>query len=60
MIGRRGITQAAFTTKEIRELSLLENLKTYMIKSEVPDSMTDASNTEMLDRAISRRTKLLH
>lgn len=60
IIGRRGITQAAFTTKEIRELSLLENLKTYMLKSEVEDSMTDASKTEMLERAISRRTKLLH
>ena len=31
-----------------------------MVKSEVEDSMTDASKTEMLDRAISRRTKLLH
>ena len=60
IIGRRGITQAAFTTKEIRELSLLQNLKTYMVKSEVEDSMTDASRTEMLERAISRRTKLLH
>ena len=39
---------------------MLENLKTYMVKSEVDDSMTDASNTEMLERAISRRTQLLH
>lgn len=26
MIGRRGITQAAFSTKEIREISALEDL----------------------------------
>ena len=43
MIGRRGITQAAFSTKEIRELASLSNLNTYMVQSEVEDSMTDAS-----------------
>ena len=59
MIGRRGITQAAFSTKEIRELASLSNLKTYMVYSEVEDSMTDASHTELLDRAIGRRTKFL-
>ena len=52
MIGRRGITQAAFSTKEIRELANLSNVKTYMVFSEVEDSMTDASHTELLDRAI--------
>jgi len=35
MIGRRGITQAAFSIKEIRELSQLTDLKTYMVWSEV-------------------------
>ena len=59
LIGRRGITQAAFTTKEIRELASLKNVKTYMVYPEVEESMTDASHTEMLDRAISRRTKFL-
>lgn len=59
MIGRRGITHAAFSTKEIRELASLSGLKTYMVDSEVQDSMTDASHTEMLDRAIGRRTKFL-
>ena len=59
MIGRRGITQAAFSTKEIRELASLKNVKTYMVYPEVEESMTDASHTEMLDRAISRRTKFL-
>lgn len=59
MIGRRGITQAAFSTKEIRELASLANIRTYMVHSEVEDSMTDASHTELLDRAIGRRTKFL-
>mmetsp|Transcript_47332 Transcript_47332/g.62630 ORF Transcript_47332/g.62630 Transcript_47332/m.62630 type:complete len:284 (-) Transcript_47332:403-1254(-) len=59
MIGRRGITQAAFSTKEIRELASLDNLKTYMVLPEVQDSMTEASRTETLDRAIGRRTKFL-
>ena len=31
MIGRRGITQAAFTTKEIRELASLDKLNLYMV-----------------------------
>jgi hypothetical protein len=30
-----------------------------MVKSEVAESMTEASQTEMLDRAISRRTQFL-
>ena len=60
MIGRRGITQAAFSIKEIRELSQLAGLKTYMVWSEVQDSMTEASLTETLDRAICRRTKFLN
>ena len=59
MIGRRGVTQAAFSTKEIRELASLDNLATYMIESEVTDSVTSSSEIEMLDRAISRRTQFL-
>ena len=59
MIGRRGITQAAFTTKEIRELANLANVTTYMVHDEIEDSMTDASHTEMLDRAIMRRTNFM-
>lgn len=59
MIGRRGITQAAFSIKEIRELASLEGVNTYMVNSEVQDSMTEASWNEMLDRPISRRTKFL-
>ena len=43
MIARRGINQAAFTTKEIRELTALDDLELYMIRQEYEDSMTDAS-----------------
>ena len=37
----------------------MRGVTTYMVESEVVDSMTDASQTEMLDRAISRRTQYL-
>jgi len=59
MIGRRGITQAAFNTKEMRELTSVDNLQTYMVQSEVNDSMTDASRTEALERAYMRRNDFL-
>ena len=59
MIARRGINQAAFTTKEIRELTALEDLELYMIRQEYEDSMTEASVTEMLEKKIARRTQLL-
>lgn len=59
MIGRRGITHAAFSIKEIRELASLENLQTYMVLPEIEDSLTEASKTELLDRAIGRRSKFL-
>ena len=59
MIGRRGITQAAFTTKEIKEVCNLEGITTYMIKQEVDDSINDASRLELLLRGIGRRTDFL-
>ncbi len=59
MIGRRGVTQAAFTTKEIKELCNLEGITTYMIKQEVDDSLNDASKLELLLRGIGRRTDFL-
>jgi len=59
MIGRRGITHAAFSIKEIRELAAIENLQTYMVLPEIEDSLTEASKTELLDRAIGRRSKFL-
>lgn len=59
MVGRRGITQAAFTTKEIKDLCKLPNIKTYMIRSEFENSMTDASKLELVLRGIGRRTEFL-
>ena len=59
MTARRGITQAAFTTKEIREICALDDLDLYMVKQEYTDSMTDASMTEALDNKIRRRNDLI-
>jgi len=59
MVGRRGITQAAFSTKEIKELVNLPNLKTYMLREEVEASFNDESTTELLLRGIGRRTEFL-
>ena len=42
-VARRGITHAAFTTKEIREVAAIPGLELYMVKDEVQRSMTDAS-----------------
>lgn len=42
-VARRGITHAAFTTKEIRELASIPGLECYMVRDEVQRSMTDAS-----------------
>ena len=38
-VARRGLAHAAFSTKEIRELSSLPDLELYMLKNEVADSM---------------------
>lgn len=45
-VARRGITHAAFTTKEIREISAIPDLQLFMIKDEVRRSMTDSSEQE--------------
>ena len=34
-VARRGITQVAFTTKEIREVASIKNIELYMMKDEV-------------------------
>ena len=61
MIARRGVTQAAFTTKEIKELCQLSNVpKFYILRDEWNDSMrSDASKLEALTRGIGRRTEYL-
>ena len=61
-MARRGITQAAFTTKEIRELSAIPGLELYMMRDEVERSMTAASDAELhsnFRRAVGRRTEFL-
>lgn len=61
-VARKGITHAAFTTKEIKELSAIPGLERYMMKDEVQRSMTDASEAEMHStyaRAVGRRTEFL-
>ena len=61
MIGRRGATQASFSTKEIKDLCSLSNMpEFYIVKSEWDDSLaTDASKTELLVRGVGRRTEFL-
>jgi hypothetical protein len=34
-VARRGITQAAFTTKEVREVAAIKDIELYMMKDEV-------------------------
>lgn len=61
-MARRGINQAAFTLKEMREISAIEGLQLYMMKDEVQRSMTEASDLEMnanYARAVGRRTEFL-
>ena len=61
-MARRGITQAAFTTKEIREISTIPGLELYMMRDEVQRSMTAASDAELNSnyaRAVGRRTEFL-
>lgn len=61
MVARRGVTHAAFTTKEIKELCGLSTVpKFYVIRQEWQDSMsTDASKVEAVIRGINRRTEFL-
>lgn len=61
-VARRGITQTAFTLKEIREVSAIPGLQFYMMRDEVRRSMTDSSEQELAStyaRLVERRTKFL-
>lgn len=61
-VARRGITHAAFTTKEVREIAAIKGIELYMMKDEVQRSMTEASEQEMRSnyaRAVGRRTEFL-
>lgn len=47
IVGRRGIIQSAFTVKELRELSKLENVKMFLYKEEFESSLNEISKKEM-------------
>ncbi|CAI2365582.1 unnamed protein product [Moneuplotes crassus] len=65
LVARRGIYQSAFTTKEVRELSKLPQIKMYLFKEELEKSRNEASLLEatpgssIYARAINRRTTFL-
>ena len=65
IIGRRGIIQSAFTTKEIRELTKIPGLELVIVKEELERSMNEESLVEikpgkaLSSRAVKRRTDFL-
>jgi len=65
IIGRRGICQAAFTTKEIREVSRIGKVKLYTFERDWKESLNESSKVEMTPgtsteaRAVARRTQFL-
>ncbi|CDW82125.1 UNKNOWN [Stylonychia lemnae] len=65
VIGRRGVIQSAFTIKEIREISRIENVQLYMFREEYDQSRNDQSIEETgagfspLSRGWHRRTEFL-
>ena len=62
LVGRRGVCQSSFTTKELRELSRLPELRMAALSEEIERSLTPASWEEMEvgrtteARAVERRT----
>lgn len=46
LLGRRGMIQCSFTTKELREMTKLHGVKCYVIKEEIENSMNDVSMAE--------------
>jgi len=65
VVGRRGCIQAAFTTKELRELFKMEDVELYLIQDDINSSLTEASTKEYTDpldfrfRANKRKFELL-
>ena len=65
IVGRRGVVQSAFTIKELREVSRIDNIKLYVMRSEFDSSMNEASYLELgagfspLSRGIARRTDFI-
>ncbi|CAH0363699.1 unnamed protein product [Pelagomonas calceolata] len=59
VVGRRGATQAAFTTKEVRELTELENAALVIDPAELEAGDTEASIEEGKARPLKRKRKFL-
>ena len=65
IIGRRGVIQSAFSIKEIREISRIQNLQMYVFREEFDASINDASSVEIgagfspYSRGWYRRTEFL-
>jgi len=65
IVGRRGCIQAAFTTKELREIMKMEDVEVYLMKSDIEKSLNEASKQEYTDpldirfRANKRKFELL-
>lgn len=65
LLARRGIFQSAFTTKEMREILWMEDVKTYILNRDIEESRNEASLEEgriganNQAWAISRRTAML-
>lgn len=60
VVGRRGTAQAAFTIKELRELTKLDGVGCVIQKDELARSLTEASLQEIADaRAVKRINELI-
>lgn len=60
LVGRRGSAQAAFTMKEIRELTKLEKVSCVVDPEELQQSLTESSQLEINEqRAKKRMNELL-
>jgi hypothetical protein len=65
MIGRRGVVQTAFTIKEIREVSKIQNIRLFAMRDEFEASINESSQREMHadfsinSRACERKTEFL-
>lgn len=60
VIGRRGHIQAAFTIKELRELTKIRNVSVVIQPKELEDGLTDASKAELnSNRPKKRVTELI-
>lgn len=47
IVARRGLVQSAFTVKELREISRIENVDVYVLRDEIEKSFNENSEKEM-------------